>query len=445
LHEDGSHTADAWANYNDLALDRRFDEPCTSEKFDPVSRARYNGTIERLFTRKVVIARRVLDDPRCRDRLDALRSRVEAESVEIVRDEAIEPMLLGLGPRHGRPRGGLERRRRQKDLVVFARLGDGEVFPGYSWRELRNGARERNDNGVLCHTAVEIQSAVGCPFDCTYCPYTSFVCVRLDVESFVERVTELALVRRSQLLFKLNNRSDTLGLEPEYNLAPALVERFAELDGRYLLLYSKGVEIDSLVELDHRRKTIASFTLTPEPIATLLETGAPQLSARLAAITRLAQAGYPIRVRFSPIVPLRGWRDAYSDLVSRLLDAATPELITLWTLSMIDFERLDGIVPPERLDEEALAAAQAAAEQMRGRKGAPFPPHLRALIYREIAEMVRARSATTEVALCLETAQVWDGVGPVVVPRLAAGFICNCGPRATPECLLGLHRRERAG
>jgi DNA repair photolyase len=411
---------------------------------DRALRVRYNTTIERLFTRKVVIARGVLDDPLCRDRLDALRSRIEAESVEIVDDEAVEGTLMALGPRKKLQRGGLERRRRPKDLVVFTRLSTGGVFPGYSWRELRNGAHERNGNGVLCHTAVEIQSAVGCPFDCTYCPYSSFVCACLDVESFVDRVAELAMVRRSQLLFKLNNRSDTLGLEPEYDLAPGLVERFAELDGPYLMLYSKGTEVDSLTQLEHRGKTIASFTLTPEPLATLLETGAPAPAARLAAIARLAEAGYPIRVRLSPIVPLYGWREAYGDLVSRLLEAATPELVTLWTLSMIDLERLDAIVPRQMLDDEALVAAEVAAEEMRGQKGAPFPPDLRALIYREVAEMVRARSPMTEVALCLETADVWDAVGAAVVPRRGGGFVCNCGPRATPESVMQVRRCRQA-
>lgn len=358
-------------------------------------------------------------------------------------DDAVEHALMAVGPRNTLERGGLERRRDQKNLVVFARLGDGEVFPGYSWRELRNGARERDAHGVLCHTAIEIQSAVGCPFDCTYCPYTSFVCVRLDVEAFVDRVSELALARPSQSLFKLNNRSDTLGLEPEYDLAPALVERFAELDGQYLMLYAKGAEVDALVELDHRGKTVASFTLTPEPLARLLEPGAPPLSARLAAMTQLARAGYPVRARFSPIVPLRGWRDVYGDLVSRLFEAATPELVTLWMLSMIAVEDLGAIVPLELLDEEALTAARLAADQMRERKGAPFPPRVRTLVYREVAEMVRASSPGTQVALCLETAEVWNAVGPAVVPRRGSGFICNCGPRATPECLRELRHCRR--
>jgi DNA repair photolyase len=366
-----------------------------------------------------------------------------AEQVEVIPDEALRPLLSALGQRRELQRGGLAGRRAPKELVALARLGDEDVFPGYSWRELRSGRRELCERGVLCQTAVEIQSVVGCPFDCAYCPYTRFVCLNLDVEGFVDRVSDLARQRRSQSLFKLNNRSDVLALEPEYGLAPALVERFAEQDGKYLMLYAKGVEVDGLLGLEHRGKTVACFTLTPEAVAELLETGAPTPEARLRAVARMARAGYPIRVRFSPVVPLHGWREAYADLVSRLAAVAQPEMVTLWTLSMIELSDLERVVPAHLLDEQALAAARTAAETLRGSKGAPFPPALRAAIYRHIAEQIRERSPATAVALCLETAEVWDQLQDVLVPRRGHGFLCNCGPRATPAAVARVARRTR--
>ncbi len=358
--------------------------------------------------------------------------RIEADSTAIVADQAVGPALAALGSRASLGRGGLDGRSRPKELVVLRTLDGGEPYPGYGWKELRNARRERADNGVLCQTAIEIQSAVGCPFDCTYCPYGSFVSLCVDVEEFVERVASLAISRRSQSLYKLNNRTDTLALEPEYGLAGALVERFARLDGKYLMLYSKGDAIEHLERLDHGGKTVASFTLTPEPVAALLEVGAPPPAARIAAMGRLFAAGYPVRVRLSPIVPLIGWRDAYQGLIERIAEAARPEMVTLWTLSMIDVEDLHRIVPPDELDPQALEAARAAADRMRGKKGAPLPPEVRGSIYREIAEMLRARLPATRVALCLETPEVWDALSDVLSPRCGPSFSCNCGPRAVP-------------
>lgn len=392
-----------------------------------------------------MIARGVLSHAPSRARLDAMLPRVEAGRVDVLDDGELERALVELGPRLGRPRAGLEGRGRAKALVAFARFGDGpvvrEVFPGYSWREKRNGRAQAEEHGVLCQTAIEIQSVVGCPFDCAYCPYTSFVCVRLDVETFVDRVEALVRSRPAQTLWKLNNRSDTLGLEPEYGLARALVERFARLGGPTLLLYSKGDTVAHLVGLEHRGRTAASFTLTPEPIADLLERGAPAPQARIDALSALHRAGYPTRVRFSPVVPFAGYRQAYDELAARVARAGTPELVTFWTLSMVELGELPRIVPLERLDPEALAQARAAEAELRGDKGAPFPEAVRARVYSELTEIVRARLPGTRVSLCLESPAVWDALGAALPPRTRGGFVCNCGPKATPE----LVRLRRAG
>ena len=367
-------------------------------------------------------------------------ARVEAPRVEVLDDDAVERALAELGPRVGRRRSGLDGRGRPKSLVAFARFGpaarpDAEVFPGYSWRELRNGQREASEHGVLCQTAIEIQSAVGCPYDCTYCPYARFVCVRLDVETFADRVVALARERPTQTLWKLNNRSDTLGLEPEYGLAGTLVERFASLDGPTLMLYSKGDRVAHLEDLDHRRKTVASFTITPHRVAELLEQGAPGPDARIEALGRLHRAGYPTRVRFSPIVPLSGWQEHYRELVARIARCATPELCTLWTLSMTDVEELSRIVPEHELSARELSEARAAAAEMRGDKGAPFPAGTRARIYRELVDIVRERLPGTRISLCLESAAVWEELTPVLRAKSPGGFVCNCGPRSTPDAV----------
>jgi spore photoproduct lyase len=410
-------------------------------------RSGHDRIIETLHADRVVVARGILGDPRCKARLDAMLARVQGPPVEVLADEIVEATLAALGPREGRERGGLVGRGRPKALVAFARFGPGasgpaDVFPGYSWREVRDGGAQAAQ-GVLCQTAIEIQSAVGCPFDCAYCPYTSFVCVRLDVEDFADRVGALVASRPRQTLWKLNNRTDTLGLEPEYGLARVLVERFAGLDpaaGHTLMLYSKGDAVDHLAALDHRGRTVASFTITPDRIAELLEQGAPTPDARIAALGVLHRAGYPTRVRFSPVVPLRGWRAQYRDLVARIARAGTPELVTLWTLSMIDLEVLPAIVPLDELDPDVLAEARACVAETRGQKGAPFPHRARARIYRDLVGIVQDALPETRVSLCLESPAVWDALGPLVPPRRGGSFVCNCGPRATPEAvrLVGL-------
>ena len=368
---------------------------------------------------------------------------MDVGGTEVVAEEELRRTLEGIGHRRTLERGGLGRAGESKNVVVFLHGSADGLFPGYQWQELRNGKRELTKNGVLCHSAIEIQSVIGCPFDCSYCPYTSFICIDLDVEGFVDRVEALATSRKSQTLFKLNNRSDTLGLEPEYGLSEALVERFAQLRDNHLLLYSKGDAVEHLAGLRHRRKTVASFTLTPEPVAQLLETRAPSPEQRLAAMRILGRAGYPLRVRLSPVVPLKGWQKAYESLLTRLFRAARPEMITMWTLSMIELPELSRIVPLDALDPQIAAAVRGAEEEMRGQKGAPFPPPVRAAMYRTLAEIAHRLSKTTHLSLCLESEETWAQTGTVLVPRDGRKFLCNCGPRATPQALAQIVRKPR--
>ena len=169
-------------------------------------------------------------------------------------------------------------------------------------------------------------------------------------------------------------------------------------------------------------------------LSALLEAGAPPPDRRIAALSKLHRAGYPVRVRLSPIVPLQGWEQAYRDLLDDLLRAGTPEMITLWSLSMVELDDLARIVPLDRLDPGALAEARAAAQRLRGHKGAPFPVSVRAHLYRTIARMIRDVSPGTRLALCLESPDVWREVGDAVEPRRGGTFQCNCGPRSEPGC-----------
>lgn len=393
----------------------------------------YTSSIKYLGAHRVAVARSLQTERRCRQRLEAMLAQINADVVEFVPDEKLEAILEGLGQREEIRRADLGGRCTRKDLIVFKRSTGAELLPGYTWCEVRDGGRERRLHDVLCHTAVEIQSAVGCPFDRTYCPYTRFMVVRLDVEEFADAVAGMAQAHKRQSLFKLNNRTDTLGLEPHYGLAPRLINRFAQLEGKYLMLYSKGEAVDALVDLDHRKKTVACFTLTPQPVASLVEPGAPPPHRRLVAIGKLAAAGYPIRVRLSPIVPVAGWRTAYKQLIADLAAVAQPEMVTLWTLSMINHEDLHRIIPETALDDSVLAASRAEAKEMHGRKGAPFPPVVRAELYREIAAWTRAHFDQTAISLCLEQDEVWQAAGQDLVPRHGGRFLCNCGPRATPQ------------
>ena len=318
-------------------------------------------------------------------------------------------------------------------LLTAMRWGEaGSLFPGYGWAETRNGAYERDANGVVCQTAVEIQTIFGCAFDCAYCPYTSVINIACDLENFVQRLEESFDERPSQQLYKLNNRSDTLCFEPEYGLSALLVRAFARSRDRQLMLYSKSDNVSHLLDLEHEGRTITCFTLTSPATARLLEPSAPSFDERLAAAAQCAKAGYPVRFRFSPIVPLRGWESELREMVKTMARTLEPELVTLWTLSMTQVEELHELLDPGALDPRFLAAAMDQRKAMRDAKGAPFPDAYRAEMYRLVAEAVAEFSPRTRVSLCLETPWVVNNLRDRLA-MLGNAQVCNCGPRCTSE------------
>jgi spore photoproduct lyase len=94
--------------------------------------------------------------------------------------------------------------------------------------------------------------------------------------------------------------------------------------------------VDDLLALDHRGRTRARFSVNAETIVRRFEGGTAPLAERLAAMGRMAQAGYPVGLTIAPIMPIEGWRDAYDDLAARAAEAlsragppdVTAELIT---------------------------------------------------------------------------------------------------------------------
>ena len=51
---------------------------------------------------------------------------------------------------------------------------------------------------------------------------------------------------------------------------------------------------------------------------------------------------------------------------------------------------------------------------------------------------------SARVSLCLEAPRVWDALDGELPPRSRGAFVCNCGPRATPEAVRLVQLRNAA-
>jgi hypothetical protein len=318
----------------------------------------------------------------------------------------------------------------------FPALGLRMLDGAAAWT-LRQGRQYRELYGTVCQDAWELHSAFGCLHRCDYCHIGGFLNVMVNLEELVERLPELLDANPWLQLYKYDNQTDTIAFEPEYGASELMVGFFAQQPNAYLMLYTKSDNVDHLLGLEHCGHTIVSFTISSPTVAEHVEHGTPTTAQRITAAAKVQAAGYTPRVRFSPIVPIEGWREELRTLISDLLGSVTPDVITIDLLGWMDPGCIDEIIDVSLLDPRFLSAMRNLfADGPPGPGYWPrvkhiFPHELRCEVYEFVIDEVQRHNPRVRVSLCNETVGMWDDLGP----RLGMepeDYVCGCGPTSVP-------------
>jgi len=254
--------------------------------------------------------------------------------------------------------------------------------------------------------------AAGCPFDCFYCYLQSYFesavpTIFANADELFRQVED-TLANESDsgaggdILFHAGETADALALEHLSGFAADAVESFARMPRSLLELRTKSANVEAILPLAHGGRTVVSWTLTPASVVSEYERGAATLEQRLDAAARCADAGYPIGLRFDPMIHYNGWRREYRRLVEAIaarLDAASIHSIVL-----------GGFRFPPRLREIII--------ERHGRSGlvlgefVPSPDgklryfrHIRQEMYREMIGFIReffGEETRSKIALAME-------------------------------------------
>ncbi len=195
--------------------------------------------------------------------------------------------------------------------------------------------------------------ATGCPAHCQYCylagslkgPPVTRVHANLP-----EVLAELApclgqgtITSKSRhragegTTFEASCYTDPLGIEPMTGLLSDTIAWFGKWDADVQLRFTTKYDgIEPLLDIDHRGRTRARFSVNAEPITRRFEGGTAKLADRLSAMGRLAEAGYPVGLTIAPIMPIEDWEHHYTELLDQAAQAlsrinrpnVTIELIT---------------------------------------------------------------------------------------------------------------------
>jgi len=418
----------------------------------------------RLKPEKVYITEDVKEDPRAAARVERLMSAIDGTSLEEVSYRELNEISQDRWSlyRGHAWRWGAEPNPKDPDLVFtmgkfwpkqrmesfkkeYPHLAFRDLygFTTVSWRlDGEKEFRERT-KGIICHSAWQLHTIEGCPMRCAYCWFGGANRVLVNIEEYMDHLDEICERPPQQRLYKWDNRSDVSCFEPEYGASELLVDYFSKKAGKYLEIYvGKTDNVEHLISLDHKGKTILQWSVSPKTQSIALEPETASWKERIEAAKVCQEAGYIIRYRFSPMIPVKGWEEEYEELVDLIFRQTEPDVISLCPFGWMDWDVTRSCLDLSKLDPQYVAAMEAEAPFLRKRGftaggGHPIPHDARAYLLKKVIDAIRSRHPTIPIALCLETLEMWSlfqrELGMPMDPERKSSYFCNCGPLCTPE------------
>ena len=275
----------------------------------------------------------------------------------------------------------------------------------------------------------------GCPYRCEWCflkgTYRGvfpFMAVRVRYDEIKQRIRNTVCRPSKPIMFNNGELRDSLALEHLTHAAESFIPFFGELPNAYLFMLTKSANIEPILDLAHNGHTIIAWSMNAPEVSQEFEVGAPPFERRLEAARRVQAAGYPVRIRLDPIVPLGDWKRRYARTIRRIFERTTPDRITLGTLRFEEasVRNRHSYIPPESCLLREMEKMQPMLEPMQiptGKKDkngqmkmktsvgkVSYSEELRVKVFRFVISEIR-RHFDGPLALCKETETVWRSVG----------------------------------
>jgi len=308
---------------------------------------------------------------------------------------------------------------------------------------------EMPDPRVGCpHFLKLVLAGNGCPHRCAWCflratyrGLAPYLAVHVPMDDVLHRLRRHLRRARTPLILNIGELQDGLALEHLTGGLQRLIPFFAESENGFLFCLTKCDTDEPILGLPHRGHTILAWSVNAHEVSAAFEIGAPSFDQRLQAAHRAQAAGYRIRLRLDPVVPVPHWQHLYADAIRRIFAEITPELITIGTLRfeetfyknrrallgkgptathlLAEMEKMMPMLPPMMVPGGARRKDGSPKAKLSTGKHS-YRPSIRIEIFRFVISEIR-KHFDGPVALCKETIDVWQAVG--LDPRRCA---CVC-------------------
>jgi spore photoproduct lyase len=289
-------------------------------------------------------------------------------------------------------------------ILLIERIGDGSIIKRFDKTPL-----PVRNTSVVCPHFLELKWAYGCPFDCAWCYLkgtfrflptgTKPVVKSYDkIESHLRRfLSELTVPE----ILNTGEIADSLMSEGSSQPFSKFIIPIFETQNRHKVLFvTKSNNIRHLLEINPHSQAIISFSLNSDEVAKRWERGAPPIDKRIEAAKGLTEAGYEVRIRIDPIVPVPDWERHYISLIDHIFDTFLPSRITLGSLRGLQ-STINGSTDKTWL--------QYLKENSNWGKKVDFKTRYET--YAAIIKKLKDTYGYKDIALCKETVAMWIKLG----------------------------------
>jgi|TARA_B100001964_G_scaffold49285_3_gene55400 spore photoproduct lyase len=200
---------------------------------------------------------------------------------------------------------------------------------------------------------------LNCVYDCRYCflqgMYRSANCVLfVNYEDFEAALRETMQSCSGPSTYYSGYDCDSLALEPVSDFCKFFLPTFAENPQAILEFRTKSTQIRGLLESPPLANCVIAMSFTPHEAYHQWEHKVPAISKRIEALQKLQKAGWPVALRFEPLIAGPAMGDHYQRLFEEVfagLNIAAIHSVSLGEFRMpLDFmKNIVKLYPDEAL------------------------------------------------------------------------------------------------
>lgn len=266
----------------------------------------------------------------------------------------------------------------------------------------------------ICCGYYVINAITNCPMDCAYCVlqgylnnpllnlYTNWDDLFQEMEAFLSTRPPSTFIRVGT-----GELSDSLALDPIFPVSERLIQLFADRENGILELKTKSAEVDHLLHLNHREKTVISWSLNPPEVIKEEEIRTASLHERVEAARRCQERGYPLGFHFDPMIHYEGWEKGYRETIHHLFNHIDPGRVIWVSLGGFRYPPQLKAIAKERFPDTQIFLG----ELFPGRDAKfRYFKEIRIELYRKMVRWLREVDPDLFVYLCMESQEVWERV-----------------------------------